>query len=160
VGVKHVFRKDYTVEARYLGVRGVHLINQSRINVQSPVSQAMFLPTLLERPSQAALDALPYSLEMMQRQSYQNPAFAAAGFEGPITSYLPRGNSFYHGMVLEAGRRFASGLLFKAAYTWSHAIDDSTADVASTLLSPRRAQDFNDMRAERATSMLDRRHRL
>jgi hypothetical protein len=57
-------------------------------------------------------------------------------------------------------RRFARGLYFKGAYTWSHNIDDSTADLASTLLSPRRAEDSSDLRRERATSFLDRRHRL
>jgi hypothetical protein len=46
------------------------------------------------------------------------------------------------------------------AYTWSHAFDDSTATNFSTILSPRRAQDFQNMRAEWASSALDRRHRF
>ena len=46
------------------------------------------------------------------------------------------------------------------AYSWSKNIDDSTADLFSTLLAPRRPQDFQDMRAERARSFLDRTHRL
>ena len=51
----------------------------------------------------------------------------------PITSYLFRGNSIYHGLATEFSRRFSKGLFFKTAYTWSHALDDSTADVKSTL---------------------------
>ena len=47
-----------------------------------------------------------------------------------------------------------------AAYTWSHNFDDSTATNFSTILSPRRAQDFQNMRAEWASSALDRRHRF
>ena len=39
-------------------------------------------------------------------------------------------------------------------------IDDTTAEVFSTVLSPRRVQDFQNLRAERANSALDRRHRL
>jgi hypothetical protein len=46
------------------------------------------------------------------------------------------------------------------AYTWSHNIDDSTATHFSTLLSPRRPQDFRNLQAERSSSALDRRHRL
>src|SRR5262249_16596279 len=57
-------------------------------------------------------------------------------------------------------RRFTRTLPFKAAYTWSHNTDDSTADLFSTLLSPRRPQDFQNMSAEKAASFLDRRHRL
>ena len=50
--------------------------------------------------------------------------------------------------------------MFKGAYTWSHNIDDSTADLFSTLLAPRRPEDFQNMRSERSSSFLDRRHRM
>ena len=46
------------------------------------------------------------------------------------------------------------------AYTWSHNIDDSTATHFATYLTPRRPQDFMNLRAEKASSALDRRHRL
>src|SRR5262249_6341987 len=49
--------------------------------------------------------------------------------------------------------------LFKAGYTWSHLMDDSTAEVNSTTLSPRRPEDFNNVRREWASSALDRRQR-
>jgi hypothetical protein len=39
-------------------------------------------------------------------------------------------------------------------------MDDSTAEVNTTTLSPRRPQDFANMRGEWASSALDRRHRL
>jgi hypothetical protein len=58
---------------------------------------------------------------------------------------------------VEVTRRFAQGLFFRGAYTWSHNIDDSTADLASTLFSPRRPQNYDEMRSERGTSFLDRR---
>ena len=46
------------------------------------------------------------------------------------------------------------------AYTWSHNIDDSTAEVFSTVTTPRRAQDAQNLRAERADSALDHRQRF
>jgi hypothetical protein len=46
------------------------------------------------------------------------------------------------------------------AYTWSHAFDNSTADVFSTLLTPRRAQNSQNFAADYSTSALDRRQRL
>jgi hypothetical protein len=42
----------------------------------------------------------------------------------------------------------------------SHLIDDTTAEVFSTVLSPRRVQNFQNLRAERANSALDHRHRF
>jgi hypothetical protein len=57
-------------------------------------------------------------------------------------------------------RRFAEGFQLTAAYTWSHLIDDTTAEVFSTVLSPRRVEDFQNLRRDRADSALDRRHRF
>ena len=57
-------------------------------------------------------------------------------------------------------RRFSNGLQFIGAYTWSHAIDDSTADVFSTYLTPRRPQDARNIAADRSNSALDHRQRF
>jgi len=82
------------------------------------------------------------------------------GYTGAITGYIPVGNSSYHGLAIEGTKRFSAHYLFKAAYTWSHLIDDSTAEVNSTSLTPRRPQDFQNLNAERATSALDHRQRF
>jgi len=52
------------------------------------------------------------------------------------------------------------GLQFVGAYTYSHNIDDATAEVFSTVLAPRRAQNGLDLSADRANSILDHRHRF
>jgi hypothetical protein len=155
-GVQRSIAKDYTVEVRYLGTRGVHLPMQVQINRAAGATALMGLPTFLEWPSQATLDALPLTLDNLRATN----TLAAPGFGRTITSYMPRGNSTYHGLATSVVRRFQSGLQFVGAYTWSHNIDDSTATVASTVLTPRRPQDFFNLRPERADSALDRRHRL
>lgn len=68
------------------------------------------------------------------------------------------GNSFYHGLVLEARRRFTlsekgAGGSLRAAYTLSRLIDDGVVNTSSALR-------VGDFRRERARSLLDRRHRL
>ncbi|MDX2152459.1 MAG: carboxypeptidase regulatory-like domain-containing protein [Bryobacteraceae bacterium] len=159
-GIQQSLGRDWAVEARYLGTRGVHLPTQNIINRQARATPGRSLPTFLQQPSQAELDALPLTLADLQALPAFRPEFTAAGFQSPITSFLPNGNSIYHGLALEANRRFAQGLQAKIAYTWSRNIDDSTASLFSTLLTPRRPQDFYNMEVERATSALDRRHRL
>ena len=57
-------------------------------------------------------------------------------------------------------RRFSNGLQFMAAYTFSHNIDDSTAEAFSTYTTPRRPQNIRNLRADRTSSALDHRHRL
>ncbi len=160
-GVQHVFHNDYTFEARYLGTRGVHLDVQDRFTIRSLVTPQQYLPTYLQAPSQAQLDALPLTLGDLVNQSPILPQYENAGFtNGAMVENAPIGNSTYHGLALQLNRRFANGLQFVAAYTWSHLIDDSTADFFTTLLTPRRPQDFQNMRAERSDSALDRRQRF
>ena len=159
-GVQHVFRHDYTFEARYVGTKGVHLFTQTRLNKIDKVTSDRFIPTYLQTPSLATLAGLPYQLGDIQALSNTAPAYLAAGFTSNLVAFPSRGNSEYHGLALELTRRFARNLLFKGAYTWSHNIDDSTADLFSTLLSPRRPQDFQNMSAEKSASFLDRRHRV
>jgi hypothetical protein len=157
-GVQHVFAKDYTLEVRYLGTRGVHLFVQDRLNRLSKVTPTAFLPTYLTAPSAATLAALPLTLADINAR----PGFSSQypGFTSNLFALENWGNSSYNGLAVELTRRFARNLLFKAAYTWSHNIDDSTADLFSTLLSPRRPQDFMNWSNERSSSFLDRRHRL
>ena len=57
-------------------------------------------------------------------------------------------------------RRFSNGLQFSGSYTWSHNIDDSTAEVFSTYATPRRPEDARNLTLDRASSALDRRQRF
>jgi hypothetical protein len=161
-GVQHSFANDYTVEARYIGTKGVHLLYQGQINRNSLVSPSFNLPTYLQAPSQATLDALTLNtaaFTAIRATTAWNPLLPY-GFTSPITAYSPRGNSNYHGLAIDVKKRYSKNLLFNAAYTFSHLIDDSTAEVNSIVASPRRAQDFNNISAEKANSALDRRHRF
>jgi hypothetical protein len=161
LGIQHVFAKNYTAEARYLGTRGVHLNTQSRINIMPVVNANRFLPTFLTAPTAAQLAGLTTTLTQLQAIDNVRPDFAAAGFDNTnIVQFTPNGGSIYHGLALQLNRRFDNGLQFQSAYTFSHAIDDSTADFFSTRLTPRRPQDFQNLANDRSTSALDRRHRF
>jgi len=161
LGVQHVFHNDYTLEARYLGTRGVHLIVQNRLNIQNKVDPSHYLPTYLSAPSQAALDGLGTTLAQITARSSLVPAWANAGFNGAsVVGFMPWGDSSYHGLATQLTRRFTHGFQSVVAYTYSHNIDDSTATHFSTLLSPRRPEDFRNLSADRSNSPLDRRHRL
>ncbi|HVW86902.1 MAG TPA: hypothetical protein VHB50_19585, partial [Bryobacteraceae bacterium] len=161
LGVQHVFAKDYTLDVRYLGTRGVHLNVQTRFNNFSPVTPENSLPTYFAMPSQATLDALPLTLSQLKKPGFILPQFANAGFTNPaLVEDAPLGNSTYHGLAVQMNKRYSRDLQFIASYTWSHLIDDSTADFATTFLTPRRPQNFQNMRAERAASALDHRHRF
>lgn len=155
--------QNWMVEARYLGTRGVHLLTQNRINRQNKVGNGLSgLPTFLSRPSQAQLDGLGLTLTQIQLRPNFVPRYFDAGFNNPgsVVGFLSNGNSTYHAASAQLIRRFSNGFQLTAAYTWSHLIDDTTAEVNSTVLSPRRVEDFQNLKADRADSALDRRHRF
>jgi hypothetical protein len=161
VGVQHVFHTNYTLEVRYLGTKGYHLLTQNRLNIRPKITLDSSLPTYLTAPSQAQLDALPLNLAQINARSRYVPGYAAGGFDSAaIVGFMPWGSSFYNGLATQLTRRFARGLQAQGAYTWSHNRDNSTATHFTTLLSPRRPQDFQDLRNEWSNSPIDRRHRL
>jgi len=161
LGVQHSFGQKYVAEVRYVGTRGIHLPVQTRLNSQSIVTPSNFLPTYLQDPGLAVADSLPLTLADLQAQSNYVPAYANAGFDSArIVSFQPYGQSIYHGLQAQLSRNFNNGLQFQLAYTWSHAEDNSTADVFSTILTPRRPQDFQNFANDMSTSALDRRHRF
>jgi hypothetical protein len=165
-GIQHVFAQDYTAEVRYLGTRGLFLPLQVQLNRQAVVTPANALPVYSSMPSQAALDSLSNTLAPLQTAFRNGGALVpsyAAGFNNPaspITAFLPIGSSTYHGLATQLTRRFSHGVQFLGSYTWSHSIDDSTAAVSSTVFAPRRPQDSQNLRSEKASSMLDHRNRL
>lgn len=161
LGFQRQLFKDYSFEIRYVGTRGVHLLTQNRINRQPRVTPNQFLPTFTSAPTQGQVDSLTTSLSQIQANSSFVPAFANAGFSpGNLVGFLSNGNSTYHGLSLSMQKRFSKNFLFNSAYTYSHLIDDTTAEVFSTVFSPRRVQDFQNLRAERSTSALDSTHRF
>jgi hypothetical protein len=162
LGIQHTFWSNYTFEVRYVGTRGIHLPAQIQINKQPRVTDTNFLPTFINNvPDQATIDADAFTLTSLKAAvPAVIPAWSAAGFPSTITSYQPWASSTYHGLATQLTRRFANGLQGVLAYTYSHNIDDATAEVFSTVLAPRRAQNSQDLSADRANSILDHRHRL
>jgi hypothetical protein len=161
LGIQHTFWNDFTAEVRYVGTRGIHLPAQVRVNTQSKVTSSFFLPTFTTAPSQATLDASTVDLATIEAQSNIVPAFDAAGFnQSNITAFVPWSSSTYHGLATQLNKRMSHGVQFVGAYTYSHLIDDATAEVFSTVLTPRRAQDGLNLSADRSNSILDHRHRF
>jgi len=163
-GIQHVFHNDYTIESRYMGTHSSNLTVQDRIDIQNVVNSSDALPVYFTAPSQATLNALPNTLtslnSLLSAGGNFVPAYKAAGFQSNLVGFMPYGRSFYDGWANQLTRRFSNGLQFIAAYTWSHNIDDSTADVFSTYTTPRRPQDFQNVRGDTSDSALDHRQRF
>ncbi len=166
-GLQRRLGKDYTLEVRYTGTKGVHLWNQTQLNAVPQVNPSNYIPTYFTMPSAATLASLGETLQ--QVKSYIVPGGTAAqpwndmatlGFTNRVTAFAPQGYSAYNGLAIQLNKRYSNNFQYVAAYTWSHMLDDATATLHSTDLTPRRAQDMQDLRADWASSALDRRQRF
>jgi hypothetical protein len=72
---------------------------------------------------------------------------------GEIEQLISAGNSFYRGLTIELRKRFDHSFTFRAGYTLSSLVDDGVVNTSDAL-------EPGDFRAERARSLLDRRHRF
>jgi len=79
---------------------------------------------------------------------------------GEIEQLISAGNSFYRALTLELRKRFDASdgfhgfrFMFRAGYTLSSLVDDGVVNTSDALVP-------GDFRAERARSLLDRRHRF
>jgi hypothetical protein len=121
-------------------------------------------PNTISRVIEFGVPVTIFNLNSVNSTTALNAALAALNELRPdparteVEQLISAGNSFYHGLTLEARRRFGrvkGGLAFslRAAYTLSRLTDDGIVNTSDAV----RPGDF---RGERARSLLDRRQRF
>jgi hypothetical protein len=161
--IQRTFASNYTAEVGYVGTRGIHLPTQIQLNIQPRVTQANQLPVLASGPTTVVAPAGTNTLGALEGLSNIVPAFAnvpGGGFTSKITSYQPYSSSNYNALIANVTRRFTGGLQTNLSYTWSKTMDDATAEVFATTLTPRRPQNSQNVAADYSRSALDRTHRI
>ncbi len=158
--IQRTFATNYTAEIGYVGTRGIHLPTQIQLNVQPRVNAGNQLPTLLSGSSEVTSPAGASTLGAIQSLSNITPNFLANGFTSKITSYQPYSSSNYNALIANVTRNFTAGLQANLSYTYSKTLDDATAEVFATTLTPRRPQDSQNVNADYSRSALDRTHRI
>ena len=157
--VQRVIGSAYTAEVGYVGTRGIHLATQDQINVQPKATNANQLFTIANGN---VIDPSGSNRTLAQIEALSNilPNWSAAGFTSKITSYQPFSGSNYNGLVTNLTRRFQGGLQLNFSYTYSKTMDNATAEVFATVLTPRRPQNSQNINADYSRSALDRTHRI
>jgi hypothetical protein len=161
--VQRTFATNYTAELGYIGTRGIHLPTQIQLNIQPRVTSANQLPTLLSGSPTVIAPTGANTLGQIQALSNFLPAYLNApggGFTSKITSYQPYSSSNYNALVANVTRRFTGGLQANLSYTYSKTMDDATAEVFATTLTPRRPQNSQNVAADYSRSALDRTNRI
>ncbi len=157
---RDIFRNT-SLEMRYLGTRALELPVQLRLNSITPFERgAQPLPTYVHM-SDAPSTVPATAPTLTQFLASRGLRYASQGFTGGfLTTAAPVGASTYHGGAVEFLHRFNRGLFLRANYTYSKTMDDSTNDLRSSLVNPRRPQNSNNLHDEWARSALDVRQKL
>jgi hypothetical protein len=133
---------DMTVSASYMFSRGTHLPTFIDRNLPAPSAEAVYV-----------LDGQQVGTTPFYRGSRPDASIGSA------IEVVTDVKSTYHGMVLQANKRFSRGLLFNVNYTLSKARD--TGQNSTTFISNfMTVFDPNNLGAEKGTSNFDRRHRV
>jgi len=169
LGVQHELFRDTSIEVRYVGTRSLELPVQMRLNSASafdpnvPGGGIAPLPTYFSASAIPATVAAPASTRANFANFLANGLFqplATEGFFGNLTENPPLGAGIYHAGSVDFMHRFAKGLYFRTNYTFSKNIDNSTNELFSSRVNPRRAQDGFNFGAERGRSALDLPHKF
>jgi hypothetical protein len=169
LGVQHELFRDTSIEVRYVGTRSLELPVQKRLNSASafdpnvPGGGIVPLPTYFSPSAVPATVAAPASTRAGFVSFLANGLFqplATEGFFGNLTTNPPLGTGIYHGGSVDFMHRFTKGLYFRTNYTFSKNIDNSTNELFSSRVNPRRPQDGFNFAAERGRSALDLTHKF
>ena len=139
VGIQHVFGSSpsgFVVNANYLFVTGLKILRARDQN-------------LLPAAVNPALGIRVWSLTSRDPSLFRDTSLLQDNV------YESTGRSFYHGMTLEVQKRVSPRVRVNANYTLSKAIDD-VVDFNADF----QANDQLNLRAERALSSFDQRHKV
>ncbi len=144
LGIEREILPNLSLSVTYLLYRGVHLTRTRDVNLAAPV---------------------PVSVAAPDGQTYTFQRFPSAR---PFTRYNrislfeSDANSIYHGLAVQAMRRFSKGFQFTAAYTYSKARDDKP-DQTSVVVGAddsKVVENALNKRADFAAADTDLRHRF
>jgi hypothetical protein len=129
-GIEQQFASDFMVAARYVGSKGTDL------NIERNYNQ--FVNGVRPYPALSASSPIDPGVPLSN-----------------ITVHESVGNSSYNALWVTAQKRFAKGLQFNAAYSWSKSIDDNSRNFQVPVI-----QDSNNIRGDRGLSDFDTRQRI
>jgi len=149
----------------YMYVHGVDLIRARDVNLPPPVdveypvydsSGADFLGTYYDVASFSTWQMTPSFT--CPFPPCINPLSRPIPQLGAIDVFESAASSEYNGMTVSVRRQMTSGLYFRLAYTFAHAIDDGQDALVAG--QPALVQNSYAANAERGPSVTDQRHRL
>jgi len=154
-GVQRELPGSVLMEVNYVGSRGTRLLRLVDGNPPQPALVAKLLADGVP-PQALQFNNLWFGAEsgLLPFDAVNNNAFLHAEVFNNAAS------SIYHALQTKVTKRMSRGLMFQAAYTWAHAIDDSSDPLTPASGNQGFPRNSLDLGAERGNSDFDVRQRL
>jgi hypothetical protein len=154
--IEHELGRGYMIGAAYVGTKGTHLTRILTPN--GGLNETLSIPFEAGIGQTGNIIPLRIPLLLGQQAGDLGHPRPISGL-GAFTIFENGGSSSYSAFQVESRKRYAQGITFTAAYTWSHAID-GVSDVFPIAGAPVIAQDQNNLSLERGSANFDMRHRF
>jgi hypothetical protein len=155
------FLRDFLLSVGYVGTKGTNLLRVATPNLGQ--NSIAYVSNILSEQPFPNLPNLRFpvffGINVPPSRSGQIPDFRPFPLLGSFTSIESDANSNYHSLQVQLNKRFAHGVQFTTAYTWSHAIDE-VSDLFDLAGAPALPQDSFNRAAERGDANFDVRHRF
>ena len=155
LGVQRELPGNVLMEVNYVGSRGTRLLRLVDGNPPQPALVSRLIADGVP-PQVLQFNALYFGAEegLLPFDAVNNNAFLHAEFFNNAAS------SIYNALQANITKRMSHGLAIEAAYTWSHAIDDSSDPLVPAAGNQGFPRNSLDLAAERGNSDFDVRQRL
>ena len=161
--LQYQFKGNSMLDVAYVGNSGVKLLQQAQIDqvpdaalaLGAGLTQTVPNPFYGIIPSTSSIGLATTTVGQLLRPYPQ--------FTGIQTQWTTRAHSSYHALQAKYQKRYANGLQFLVAYTWSKMIDDFSTATSGGYgggIAPAANTDNNNLRLNRSLTMLDIAHRL
>jgi hypothetical protein len=156
--LQYQFAGNSMLDVAYVGNAGVRLLQQAQLDqipdadlsLGTGLTQSTANPFYGIIPSTSSIGLATTTVGQLLRPYPQ--------FTGIQTQWTTMSHSSYHALQVKYQRRYANGLQFLVAYTWSKMIDDyssASCGCFSGVIAVPANTDNNDLRLDRSLSMLD-----
>lgn len=165
IGMQRQMPGNFVVDASYVGTHGVKLYANEDLNPTVPAGLRLGTPANYPNCTPGANVTAAQATTQFPTGTLCPLSGRLDNLQGSRLIRTNGGNSIYHAAQLNVSRRFAQGLTFTGAYTWSKFIDNASEvfGVANTNLPQQAVRPpilgFSP-RLERGLSLFDRTHRF
>ncbi|HEX4803058.1 MAG TPA: TonB-dependent receptor, partial [Myxococcaceae bacterium] len=155
LGIQRETPGNVLVEVNYVGTKGTRLLRLVDGNPPQPALVAQLIAAGVPE-QELQFDNLWLGAEtgVLPFDAVNNNAFLHAEL------YTNRASSIYHALQGQVTKHLSGGLAVRAAYTWSHAIDNASDPLVPSAGNQEFPRNSFDLHAERGNSDFDVRQRL